>query len=206
MTSVTGLCGQLIARAHWTTEQLAAHQRDRLNRLLRHAVADSPYYRRVLGDDVARGQVPLRELPTLTKPALMDHFDAIVTDGRLQGDRVEAHLAGPSAGELLDGFRVFSTAGSTGRRGAFVYSAAEFAVWMAAQLRMLHTMGVTPAMRVAAIGAPDPVHDTAARAGQCPQRLPAGRDSHVRQHRGDARRGTTRGPAAHSASHRGCRG
>jgi phenylacetate-coenzyme A ligase PaaK-like adenylate-forming protein len=62
------------------------------------------------------------------------------------------------AGEPLDGFRAFSTAGSTGRRGVFVYSDAEFAVWMAAQVRMLHTMGVTPAMRVAAVGAPDPVH------------------------------------------------
>jgi phenylacetate-coenzyme A ligase PaaK-like adenylate-forming protein len=148
----------LIARTRWTTEQLAAHQRDRLNSLLRQAVAHSPYYRRVLGEDAARGQVSLRELPTLTKSTLMEHFDEIVTDGRLRRDKVEAHLAGPSAGEPLDGFRAFATAGSTGRRGAFVYSAAEFAVWMAAQVRMLHTMGVTPSMRVAAVGAPDPVH------------------------------------------------
>lgn len=157
-SSAADLSGQLIARTHWTTGQLAAHQRDRLNSLLRHAVANSPYYRRVLGEDAARGQVPLRELPRLTKSTLMDHFDEIVTDGRLRRDEVEAHLAGPSAGELPDGFRVFSTAGSTGRRGVFVYSAAEFAVWMAAQVRMLHTMGVTPSMRVAAVGAPDPVH------------------------------------------------
>lgn len=157
-SSAAGLSGQLIARTRWTTEQLAAHQRDRLNSLLRQAVAHSPYYRRVLGEDAARGQVPLRELPTLTKSTLMEHFDEIVTDGRLRRDKVEAHLAGPSAGELLDGFRAFATAGSTGRRGAFVYSAAEFAVWMAAQVRMLHTMGVTPSMRVAAVGAPDPVH------------------------------------------------
>jgi phenylacetate-coenzyme A ligase PaaK-like adenylate-forming protein len=148
----------LIARTRWTTEQLAAHQRDRLNSLLRQAVAHSPYYRRVLGEDAARGQVPLRELPTLTKSTLMEYFDEIVTDGRLRRDKVEAHLAGPSAGEPLDGFRAFATAGSTGRRGTFVYSAAEFAVWMAAQVRMLHTMGVTPSMRVAAVGAPDPVH------------------------------------------------
>jgi phenylacetate-CoA ligase len=157
-SGAAGLSGQLIARTRWTTEQLAAHQRDRLNSLLRQAVANSPYYRRVLGEDAARGRVPLRELPTLTKSTLMDHFDEIVTDGRLRRAKVEAHLAGPSVGGLLDGFRVFSTAGSTGRRGVFVYSAAEFAVWMAAQVRMLHVMGVTPSMRVAAVGAPDPVH------------------------------------------------
>lgn len=152
------LSGQLIARTRWTAGQLAAHQRDRLNGLLRYAVANSPYYRRVLGKDAASGQVPLRELPTLTKSALMDHFDEIVTDSRLRRDEVEAHLAGPSPGELLNGFRVFATAGSTGHRGVFAYSAAEFAVWMAAMARMLHSMGVTPSMRVAAVGAPDPVH------------------------------------------------
>jgi phenylacetate-coenzyme A ligase PaaK-like adenylate-forming protein len=156
--SAADLSGQLIARTRWTAERLAAHQRDRLDSLLRHAVANSPYYRRVLGQDAACGQVPLRELPVLTKAALMGHFDEIVTDGRLRRGQVEAHLAGPSAGELLGGFRVFSTAGSTGRRGVFAYSAAEFAVWMAAQVRMLHTMGVTASMRVAAVGAPDPVH------------------------------------------------
>lgn len=156
--SASGLSGQLIARTHWTAEELAAHQRGRLQSLLRHAIANSPYYRRVLGADAVRGDVTLRDLPTLTKPVLMDHFDEIVTDGRLRRGHVEAHLAGSSAGELADGFRVFSTAGSTGRRGVFVYSAAEFAVWVAAQLRMLHVMGARPAMRVAAVGAPDPVH------------------------------------------------
>src|SRR5438105_2724738 len=100
---------QLIARTRWTTDQLAAHQRDRLNTLLRHALAKSPYYRRVLGEDAARGEVHLRELPTLTKSALMEHFDGIVTDDRLRRDKAEAHLAGPSAGELPDGFRIFST-------------------------------------------------------------------------------------------------
>jgi phenylacetate-CoA ligase len=129
-----------------------------LNRLLQHAAANSPYYRRVIGEGAARRAVRLRDLPVLTKPELMEHFDEIVTDDRLGRDKVEAHLAGPSAGELLDGFRVFATAGSTGRRGVFAYSAAEFAVWVAAQVRMLHVMGVTPAMRVAAVGAPDPVH------------------------------------------------
>jgi phenylacetate-coenzyme A ligase PaaK-like adenylate-forming protein len=152
------LSGQLIARTSWTADQLAAHQRDRLNELLRQAVANSPYYRRVLGKDAARGEVPLRELPTLTKPALMEHFDEIVTDDRLRHGTVQAHLAGSAAGEPLDGYRVFSTAGSTGLRGVFIYSAAEFAVWVAAQMRMLHIMGVTPAMRKAAIGAPGPVH------------------------------------------------
>jgi len=156
--SVTALSGELLARTRWTQDQLAIYQRDRLNALVRHAIANSPYYRRVLGGDAVRREVSLRELPTLTKPELMEHFDSIITNDRLRRERVESHLAGPSAGELLNGFRVFATAGSTGRRGVFVYSAAEFAAWVAAQVRMLQVMGVTPGMRVAAVGAPDPVH------------------------------------------------
>jgi phenylacetate-coenzyme A ligase PaaK-like adenylate-forming protein len=88
----------------------------------------------------------------------MEHFDEIVTDGRWRRAQVEAELTGAPAGERLDGFRVFSTAGSTGRRGVFVYAEDEFAVWVAAQVRMLRVMGVTPSMRVAAVGAPSPVH------------------------------------------------
>ncbi|HXT91661.1 MAG TPA: hypothetical protein VN714_20700 [Trebonia sp.] len=156
--SAMGLGGQLIARTRWTADQLAAYQGERLNSLLQHAAANSPYYRRVIGARAARRAIRLGDLPTLTKSELMEHFDEIVTDDRLRHRKVEAHLAGPSAGELLDGFRVFATAGSTGRRGVFVYSAAEFALWVAAQVRMLHVMGVSPAMRVAAVGAPDPVH------------------------------------------------
>jgi putative adenylate-forming enzyme len=158
MRSTTSLSDQLIARTRWTAGQLAAYQRDRLSTLLRHAIAKSPYYRRVLGQDAARGEADLRDLPTLTKSTLMEYFDEIITDDRLRRGNIEAHLAGPANGELLDGFRAFSTAGSSGHRGVFVYSDAEFAVWVAAQVRMLHIMGVAPAMRIAAVGAPHPVH------------------------------------------------
>jgi phenylacetate-coenzyme A ligase PaaK-like adenylate-forming protein len=149
------LAGELMARTRWTTEQLAAHQREQLAGLLRHAVANSPYYRRVLGAGAAGGDVPLHELPTLTKSTLMEHFDEIGTVKGLDREAAEAHLAGARG---IAGYRVFATAGSTGRRGIFVYSRTEFAVWVAAQLRMLLVMGVTPNMRVAAIGAPSPQH------------------------------------------------
>jgi phenylacetate-coenzyme A ligase PaaK-like adenylate-forming protein len=152
------LVGELLARAQWTPERLAAHQRERLDGLLRHAVANSPYYRRVLGADAAHGGVPLRELPTLTKSALMEHFDEIVTDGRVRRGAAAAHLAGAEPGRLLAGHRVFSTAGSTGERGIVVSSPAEFTVWTAAHLRMMATMGATPGMRAVAIGSPSPGH------------------------------------------------
>lgn len=147
---------ELMARTRWTPERLAAHQREQLDGLVRHAVAHSPYYRRVLGADAARGGVPLHELPTITKSALMAHFDEIVTDDRLSRGAAAAHLAG--SGRLPGGHRVFATAGTTGERGIFVYSGAEFGVWVAAHLRMMATMGLVPGMRAVAIGAPSPVH------------------------------------------------
>lgn len=157
-TTAREVAGELMARTRWTPERLAAHQRERLDGLVRHAVANSPYYRRVLGADAARGGVPMHELPTITKSALMEHFDEIVTDGRVHHAAAAAHLAGAEPGRLLEGHRVFSTAGSTGERGTFVYSPAEFTVWVAAHLRMMATMGLTPGMRAAAIGAPSPIH------------------------------------------------
>lgn len=60
--------GELMARTRWAPERLAAHQRKRLDGLVRYAVANAPCYRRVLGADAARGGVPLHELPTITGP------------------------------------------------------------------------------------------------------------------------------------------
>jgi phenylacetate-coenzyme A ligase PaaK-like adenylate-forming protein len=152
--SARALSADLMARTRWTPERLAVHQREQLDRLVRHAVASSPYYRETLGATPAG--VPLRELPTLTKATLMEYFDEIVTDPRVRRAEVEAHLAGARA--VSGGFRVFATSGSTGRRGVFVYSPAEFTTWVAAELRMLLVMGVTPGMRVAGVGAPSAVH------------------------------------------------
>jgi putative adenylate-forming enzyme len=152
--SARALSRELMAHTRWTRERLATHQREQVGRLVRHAVANSPYYRETLGEHAA--DLPLHELPTLTKATLMEHFDEIVTDPRVRRAEVEAHLAG--ADTAIRDFRVFATAGSTGRRGVFVYSPAEFTRWVAAQLRMLLVMGVTPGMRVAAVGAPSPVH------------------------------------------------
>lgn len=152
------LAGELLARSRWTPERLAVHQRDRLDELVRHAVSNSPYYRGLLGAGAARGGVPLPELPTITKSALMAHFDEIVTDDRVRRAAATAHLAGAEPGRLLAGHRVFSTAGTTGEPGVFVYAEAEFTVWVAAHLRMVATMGLTPGTRAAAIGAPSPIH------------------------------------------------
>jgi phenylacetate-coenzyme A ligase PaaK-like adenylate-forming protein len=153
------LAGEQLARDRWTRDQLLAYQGERLRALLRHAATASPYYREVLGADAAAGDVPLTELPTLPKPTLMDNFDRIVTDPRLRRAEIEAHLAGEGAGQpILGRYRVFSTAGTTGLRGLFVYDEDEFATWVATCLRGMACWGLTPATRLAGIGSPSPLH------------------------------------------------
>ena len=103
--------------------------------------------------------MPLEELPTLPKATLMDNFDRIVTEPRLRRAELEAHLAGPGAGQpYLGRYRLFTTAGTTGLRGLFVEDADEFAVWIGTCLRGLACWGIGPATRLAGIGSPSPLH------------------------------------------------
>ena len=151
--------GELLAIDRWSRDALLGLQRTRLRALLEHAVARSPYYREALGPDAP--DRPLESLPTLPKPLLMERFDEIVTDDRLRLAGLEAFLAEADAGAAYLGeYRVFSTAGSTGIPGVFVYTHAEFAQWIAVSLAALGRLGVTGETRFVAIGAPGALHIT----------------------------------------------
>jgi phenylacetate-coenzyme A ligase PaaK-like adenylate-forming protein len=153
------MAGEQLARDRWSRDRLLAYQAERLRDLIAHAVAASPYYRDLLGPDAATGDVPLSELPTLSKATLMDNFDRVVADPRLRRAALEAHLSAPDPGQpYLGRFRLFTTAGTTGERGLFVEDADEFAVWSATCLRGLASWGLGPATRLAGIGSPSPLH------------------------------------------------
>ena len=151
--------GEILALDGWSREQLVALQQSRLRAVLAHAVEHSPYYRETLGPDAP--ERPLSELPTLSKPVLMEQFDRIVTDPALGVDELEAFLADADPGAAYRGaYRVFATSGATGVPGLFVFSHEEFAHWIAVGLAALARAGVTPATRLIAIGAPSDVHIT----------------------------------------------
>ena len=128
----------------------------RLDDLLRHAVAASPFYRRTIGPHAVGA--PLAELPTLDKQTFVERFDEIVTDPRLRLSVVQAHLAGPDAAEPLFDHHVFSTSGSTGEPALFVSSRAEFARWVGLLMRTLALLGVGPHLRLLGLGSPSPLH------------------------------------------------
>jgi phenylacetate-CoA ligase len=70
---------------------------------------------------------PLSALPVLTKAELMEHFDELVTAPDVRLGAVEEYLAGLRGNELFRGrYYVCATAGTTGRRGVFVWNFSEW--------------------------------------------------------------------------------
>ena len=153
------LARELAARDAWPRERLLAHQREALRAALDHATAASPYYREALGPDASSR--PLSDLPTLPKQTFVEQWDRIVCDPVPRLADVEAHVAGSSAIEPFRGrYRVFSTSGSSGLRGLFVFGPGEWETWVALHLRMFMRIGLTPGTRLAPIGAPGASHLT----------------------------------------------
>jgi phenylacetate-CoA ligase len=144
----------------WSREQLLTYQKVRLKKTLQHAVSASAFYRKQIGDLVARN-APLEALPTMNKAILMAEFDRIVTDPRLNRATVEQHIESDSAGLLLlDEYRVGATGGSSGQRGVFVYDQAGWELAFANARRFQRMLGMPPDARALGIGAPSPVHLT----------------------------------------------
>jgi phenylacetate-coenzyme A ligase PaaK-like adenylate-forming protein len=157
--AIRARAGELLALDRWPRADVLAFQRERLRELLRHAVEHSPYYREALGSDAP--DRPLESLPTLPKPLLMEQFDRVVTDPQLRRSDLEAFLDRADAGAAYLGrYHIFSTAGTTGVPGIFVYSQVEFAEWISVCLAALARVGVTPQTRLVAIGAPSALHIT----------------------------------------------
>ena len=113
-----------VQRFRWSPEQLAAERLRALRALLLLAIERSPWHRkRLSGVDPGRlTEADVERLPVMTKADLMDHFDEIVTDGRLSRARCEEHLAALT-GEayLLDEYHLVASGGSSGRRGVFAF-------------------------------------------------------------------------------------
>jgi phenylacetate-CoA ligase len=150
----------MLDRERWPRELLLEFQRRRLREVVRHAIANSPYYCRAIGD-AGSGDIRLDRLPILTKATLMAEFDRIVTDRRLTRADAEQHLAGDRAGDLLFGeYRVFASGGTTGERGVVVYDRAAWEVAVACLLRLMKIQEIAAGARVLGIGSPSPLHLT----------------------------------------------
>ena len=150
----------MLLRDHWPREDMRRYQRERLRALVEHAIAHSPYYRKVVGR-IGADAFDLHRLPVLTKSTLTAEFDSIVTDPNLRLADAERHIAGERAVEPLHGrYRVVASSGTTGQRGIVVYDPSAWDVAVAGVLRALATQGLSVETRVVGIGAPTPLHMT----------------------------------------------
>jgi phenylacetate-coenzyme A ligase PaaK-like adenylate-forming protein len=101
--------------------QIKAKQEKRLRALLAHSVKHSPFYRRrFAGIDVER--CALADLPILTKSEMMEHYDELVTDPRLNKADLSAFVDNPgNLGRMYLGrYGVSHTSGSQGQPALIV--------------------------------------------------------------------------------------
>ncbi|MGY1738193.1 phenylacetate--CoA ligase family protein [Geodermatophilus sp. SYSU D00684] len=141
---------RLRARERWTPVQVAAHQARALGVLRAHAMDGSPFYRRL-----HRGleDAPLTALPPVSKAALMDAFDEVVTDRSLRLADLQAYLEADQAdgrgdGQLFAGrYWVAATSGSSGRRSVIPTDIDEWTAVIASYARAGEWAGVRARLR-----------------------------------------------------------
>lgn len=153
----------------WSVERLRAHQRQRLLAIIRHAAANSPYYRERFAGIELSEDLDLRALPALDKPTMLENFDDLVTDRRLTLAGVVRHLdelkdSSPRIEPTLFGeYRAMASGGTSGRRGVFVYGRDDWTEVLAGgpmrgQKAFLNFGPGFPRRRFATIFADHPLH------------------------------------------------
>jgi phenylacetate-CoA ligase len=118
-----------IARLDWQRERIDRYRDQRLRMLLSYARERSPFHaQRLAGIDPARATVAdLAGVPMMTKAEAQDCWDEVVTDRGLNRERAESVLAEQEwYSYTQDDYQVFSSGGSSGVRGVYVWDWAFF--------------------------------------------------------------------------------
>jgi phenylacetate-CoA ligase len=141
-------------------DDLLRFQGTRFEETVRHAVAHSPLYRELYaGRD-------LSDLPTVSKAQLVERFDDWVTDPRLRGADLDAHVESLADKDVLygDAFRIMPSGGTSGRRALHAFDRDEWTECLAAFMRWSDLLGLRPKLprlRVASVMSPGARHMTA---------------------------------------------
>ena len=154
---------QLRRRDRWGRVELLGYQQRALNRLRKHAFNKSSFYR-----DFHAGKLdqPLTELPVLTKATLMENFDQLVTRSNVRLTDVEDYLSRLRGNELFrQRYFVSATAGTTGRRGVFLWNFVEWVQVVGSYNRAFDwagsTAGLTHRVKTAVVSSTNPTHQSA---------------------------------------------
>ena len=155
-------------RDHWDAAHITTHQDHALRELRRATYAGSEYYRR---HHAGLHDAPLDQLPSVTKADLMAHFDEAVTAPDLRLAELETHLrsltqSGGDPGLPWKGrWWAAATAGTTGRRGTFIWNRSEWATILASYARANDWAGIsagpTRPLKMALVSSRVPTHQSA---------------------------------------------
>jgi phenylacetate-CoA ligase len=113
-----------VERVDWPRERIERYRTERLRGLLAYARERSPFHAARMRDfDPSTATVAdLARLPAMTKRQAQDEWDAIVTTPRLRRAGAERILAEQTWFSYTpDGEQVFSSGGSSGVRGVYVW-------------------------------------------------------------------------------------
>ncbi|WP_346960472.1 phenylacetate--CoA ligase family protein [uncultured Arthrobacter sp.] len=155
-------------RDRWNAGRIAEHQDKALRELRRVAYSGSAFYRR---HHAGLLDAPLEQLPVVTKAELMADFDQAVTVHGLRLADVEDHLqalsdTGGDPGIPWKGrWWAAATAGTTGRRGTFIWDRSEWGTVLASYARANDwagiSAGLTRPLKVAVVSSRVPTHQSA---------------------------------------------
>ena len=154
---------RLRRRDRWSRPALLAQQDRALRRLREYAYQKSRFYQDF---HVGLSSAPLSALPVLTKQMLMESFDSAVTRPGLRLADVEDYLATLRGNDLFQStYFVSATAGTTGRRGVFLWNFREWVQVVASYNRAFDwagsTAGLTHRVKTAVVSSTNPSHQSA---------------------------------------------
>jgi len=113
-----------VARLEWSREQIERYRDQRLRALLAHARERSPFHAaRMRGLDPSSATLAdLARLPVMTKRDAQEQWNSIVTVPGLDREKAERILAGQQWFSYTpQGQQIFSSGGSSGVRGVYVW-------------------------------------------------------------------------------------
>ena len=105
----------------WSRDKIASVQEKRLNALVEYAREKSLFYQKRYGN--IGSDFSLTDLPPVSKPELMEHFDDVVTDRNITMERIDAFTQDlDHIGRMIDDkYLIFKTSGSTGNPAVVLY-------------------------------------------------------------------------------------
>ncbi len=153
-------------RLEWSRRQIEDYQTRRLRALLSHAKQRSPFHARRLNtlDPAGASVADLASLPMMTKQDAQQQWDAITTSADLDRNRAERILAEQQWFSYTEGGQqIFSSGGSSGVRGVYVWDwpffvSAACLAWRIQAREERRASGASRSARLAVLVAGSPPH------------------------------------------------